>query len=206
VEHLSTALVGWARQAMKHLPVTGSRPLQSKARRDLERERQSLTQMRNMVTKGKAVGHHWNKCEKKCAVYIQQEWGHVEEHKDVWLAGLCKAIVNVRQLERKEARRMKRGNTDGWDANPNAFVRRVLRGDKSGAILSVTDPADKKLKTEPADVKRVLHDHFRAVFEVDPREERIVEEADWVEEMYQPKAGVRPEWYDGLMAPVDVGE
>jgi hypothetical protein len=87
------------------------------------------------------------------------------------------------------------------DVNPMATMHRMVRGDRSAEVCSVVDPRSGKLVVQPESLKSVLSGHFREVFACPSSDEKMEDdEPTWFQSMYSPKAGVRSEWYDGLMA------
>ena len=97
---------------------------------------------------------------------------------------------------------MQRVKPDHYSANPTATVHQMLKGQTDTQLLSIVN-SEGELTTTPDEMKAVMVDHFRAVFDLPPPDPRPLPHPGPPPAMLYSKPGIESSWFDGLMA--DVG-
>ena len=191
-------------RASQAAPLTGRRPGRSKQRLALARRRRNLCKLRSLlrdlITHPKLTWSNHHDLQLKvgrCHADVNpKSWGPPASNLPTWFSNVRKQVNIVRREERKYAASLRDYVPDSWDHNPTAFVHRMMDGDRPPDIRSVVDPLSGYLATEPAEVKRVLHDHYAQVFAHRPR---LGPAPAWIDEVNRPNDNINPDWYRHLM-------
>ena len=217
VDHAIDLLTGKVHSAaVSYIGLTGSRkPFASRARKDLERKRTILVSLSHVLvnivdsqrTANEIVDHDRHVLLRRAVqarkVFSAVPVGLTISSSVESLRWVTDQITEINKQIRAEKSRMyrERNSESRMKWNGPAFVRSMLRGDEPAHISSVVDPDSDRLVAEPAEVKRVLHDHFAHVFSDDVKAGERANEPAWVKDLYAPKANVKDEWFKDLMNP-----
>ena len=210
IDCATDAIIAAAHRACLALPRTHQRAFMSSIRLSLAKRCRSLRRLRTHLQRPaeevndfvlpelvQACGNDLAPC--------YAELGYVIEDRLQWCASISRRLNELRREEHAEVARMNHEprEEDSWSKNPAAYVRQMLHGSRGGALDSIIDPRDGRLKTAPAEVKRVLHAHYARVFAATPRTSTP---PAWVLEQSAPRDDIEAQWYDALMAEVTSDE
>ena len=213
IEELGSILLKLATDAVAILPVTNrnkkkpTRPRPTTQFRRAKRQRIALSQLLKLLTQLQnnniwSVSH----IEYRLApLYrklrpIIRDWPVLLDNRQSitsWISLVSKAVAKARYDVKRSAADMNNNYIIQFDKNPTAATNEMLRGDRTADVDSIIDHAD-VLHTNPDRLKQTLSNFYRGVFTdskrpIDPLLEKTFEH------VYQPKAGVDPKWYQGLM-------
>jgi exonuclease III len=138
------------------------------------------------------------RCQQHGIAWRQDAWSCGDAA--AWLAETEQLLRDARRAIRQKQLRMSREQRAQYDANPAAAVHRMLRSDALPAQLHSVLNADGALTSSGAELRRVMAEHFRAVFAVPPAPAHPLPHDPPA--MLFEKDGVDASWYDGLLAEV----
>ena len=207
--------------AEQTLPMLGQQPLQSKAARGLERQRQQLTQLHHQAEQLRKKGIARRSCPAWCSLlrscirlYAPQWSVHplAEEHTEQWLRETHDMITAARSDIRREKRSMLRASTASSGPQLDrssgsvaaATVRRMLQSNAlPSEIHSVIRP-DGSLTATAEELKEEMALHFERVFDL-PAELRPahgIADPRPPPAMLYDKPNIDSDWYGPLMQPI----
>jgi exonuclease III/ribonuclease HI len=219
IAELGRAILEAAWRATRQLPSTGGLRGRSKRRCALSLRRRNLCSLRHLLNR--FVENHggvipWSSRREvylrvtRCRDDVNPSlWGSLDVAAvacgdydlRLWLHNVQKQINFVRREQRRFDAALDGYVGDDWTHNPTAFVHRMQDGDQAPEVNAVIDPTTGLLVTDPAEVGRVFRDHYMRTFACRDRDDE--KRPPWITDLYaNPKAGINPDWYVGLMNPI----
>ena len=213
VSLLGIEILDAALRATRCLPSSGGLRGRSKRRRAFSLRRRNLCSLRHLLLifikqhggvipwrAKREVSLHVARCRDDVKPAL---WGPIDVNAGgydlgLWVAKLQKQINFIRREERRYDASLDGYVGDSCVHNPTAFVHRMQDGDQSQEVSAVVDPVSGQLATDPVEVARVFRDHYQRIFMCPSRDE--AKKPAWIANLYAtPKAGIKSEWYSGLM-------